>query len=370
MDKLASALCLSPGITLETLCGKILGPSMKKFILLVLSGSQICAFIGSFILATDLLHHSFCGNEFSHLECVSRFDIGLFLAAFNILMVFIPNLKTFGYISSLSVVFQFFALLCVFFSAISTLFSKEDTKSLLLEETLFTNWSNSPETLGIILYIFQRITFYLPIKANYSQVPNFHKYYVKSMNYTFFYILLISSPCYFLFFTSGKEIVFQNFDKSFRTIEVFKLCYIVVIFLSNPINLFPIYNSIYSIKGFDSYVKSKGDFKAYLLKLLIRLIVSCFGILIGITVNSFVKFCSFVGAFFFSFLGLILPGVLLLKFLSAEPATLEFIGDSSQKNFISRKTSVVFVVAIGCVIWVSATCNSIRDLIFSDSSAI
>jgi hypothetical protein len=376
MQKLCKLLCISPGVTLETLSGRIYGSKMKRIVLVVISGSQLCAFIGSFILATDLLHHSFCGNEIKGISCVERSTIALVLAVFNLIMVFIPNLKAFAYISSLSVIFQFFALLMVFLTSTKLFLMKDDYVSIFKSELFYTNWANSIKTLGIVLYIFQRITFYLPIKSNYNQVPNFHNFYVRSMNSVFFYIFVISSPCYFLFFTSGQEIVFQNFDSSFVIIEIFKLAYVMVIFLSNPINLFPIYNSIYSMNFFNSLIIKSSTFKAYLLKLFVRILISCLGILVGVFVNSFVKFCSFVGAFFFSFLGLILPGILLWEFITKESSEVDYretLNEPVTKNknfFRIEKFSIGFIIFVGCCIFGIATYDSISDLLSLSSQPI
>ena len=370
MQELCSVLCISPGVTLETLTGKVFGLKMKNLVLYTISASQLSAFIGCFILTVDLLHHSFCGSEIPGVGCISRYKIAGVLAIFNLLMVFIPNLKTFGYISSTSVIFQFIALFCVFFSATKIFVTTDYAFEIFKQEIVYSNWDNSLKTLGIILFIFQRITFYLPIKSNYSQIQNFHSYYLSSMNSVFFYIFLISCPCYFLFFISGKEIVFQNFDQSFRIIEITKLAYMTVIFLSNPINLFPIYNSIYSMKCFNNTLRESSNLKRYLFKLFIRIIICSIGIIFGILVTSFVKFCSFVGAFFFSFLGLILPGIMLWKIMRINPGNVDNINIQNslsqylilKKYSLGRKISHLTIIVIGVFIFVISTYDSITDL--------
>ena len=357
MQRVCRALRISPGVTLETVSGRICGSSMKNLILIIISASQLCAFIGSFVLSTDLIHHSLCGSKEVHEECTSRWQVACVLAIFNIVMVFIPNLKTFGYISSFSVFFQFFALSCVFYSACKLITQREAVGELLFEETMYFNWANSGKTLGIVLYIFQRVTFYLPIKSSYSRMKGFHKFYIASMNMVFGYIFLISLPCFFQFFTDGKEILFQNFDHSFRTIEFFKIAYVVVIFLSNPINLFPIYNSLYMISFLNSFIEKRNKVGKYMTKVFIRLLITCFGVIIGTCVTSFVKFCSFVGAFFFSFLGLVLPGLLLLKLETVKKCSRTTIGRC-------------LVLGVGIAIFLTTTFESVRDLIFSEVSSI
>jgi hypothetical protein len=333
---------------------------MKKLVLFLITGSQLCAFIGSFILATELFHHSLCGSNASDIECISRSTVATYMATFNLIMVFIPDLKMFGYISSLSVFFQFFALLAVFFYAGKLFFQQKSLVTLFLVRVKFMNWRAMVPTLSVVLYVFQRITFYLPIKSNYSKMTNFHSYYLKCMNSLFGYIFMFTLPCYFQFFNSSQEIVFQNFKSSFFVIEFFKIAYSIVIFLSNPINLFPIYNSIYSIKSIDESFQQKGKISQYIWKFLIRLVITLIGIFFGIFVKSFVGFCSFVGAFFFSFLGLVLPGVLLWNLL-----------DENEDNKINwEKVRLGLVIGVGLGIFVVTSISSLYGLITSTGISV
>ena len=360
LDAISKRLPAFSGLTLETISGIVYGNKMKKLVLFLITGSQLCAFIGSFILATELFHHSLCGSFSSDIECISRTTVASYMALLNIFMVFVPNLRMFGYISSLSVIFQFFALVAVFFYATKLLLHQEDLPSEVLSRVAFMDWTALLQTLSVILYVFQRITFYLPIRANYSKMSRFHRFYVACMNGIFGFIFLMTLPIYFNFFQNAQEIVFQNFDSSFHVVEFFKLAYSVVIFLSNPINLFPIYNSVYSIKCVEDSLSQKGAFSKYALKFLIRMLVTLLGIAVGIYVKSFVGFCSFVGSFFFSFLGLVLPGLLVWKFLEEAPA--------GKVNW--PKFRVILVVSLGVCIFAVTSVFSFIGLITSNSISI
>jgi amino acid permease len=356
MHRISEDLQLKRRVTLETLTDMLLGNKMRLIVLTIISGSQISAFIGSFILSTELIHHSFCMNTPESEDCISRLFVSGVLATFNIFMVLIPNLKTFAYISSFSVFFQFFALLTVFYNATQMFLNQKNPSDKFITESVSMNWSSTVQTLGVFLYIFQRLTFYLPIRSNYVKMKNFHKIYMTILNLVFFYAFLVSLPCFYQFFKDGKEIIFQNFDHSYKTVHVFKYAYVIVIFVSNPINLFPIYNSIYNFRAFKRYCRRNSSLWVYLAKLAVRFAISFVAILVGMYVDSFVSFCSFVGGFFFSFLGLILPGLLFLY--------------HERKIKGAEKAKVYFVLGLGvCVFWV-ASFQSLKDLVENTSSAI
>lgn len=356
MYKICQDLQLKRRVTLETLTEMIIGNKMRVIVLIIISGSQISAFIGSFILSTELIHHSFCMNTTTSEDCISRFYVAGILAIFNIFMVLIPNLKTFAYISSFSVFFQFFALLTVFYNATIMFINQSNPSETFISETVSITWSNIIQTLGVFLYIFQRLTFYLPIRSNYVKMKKFHTIYMTILNFVFFYAFLISLPCFYQFFKNGKEIIFQNFDHSYKMVQLFKYAYVIVIFLSNPINLFPIYNSIYNFTVFKKFCRRNSSLCVYFTKLWVRFFISFVAILVGMYVDSFVRFCSFVGGFFFSFLGLILPGLLFLY--------------HGGKKSVMMKVKVYGGLAFGVFIFCVASFQSLKDLIENTSSAI
>ena len=362
LDGVCRRLGVTSGVTLETLCGIIFGPKTRRFVLVVIAGSQLCAFIGSFILATELFHHSLCGSASSEIDCLSRSSVSVLLGLFNVAMVLIPDLKAFGYISSLSVFFQFFALLSIFYYSNRLFWGRQTLASDLLERVSYTDWTGCLPALGIVLYISQRITFYLPIKTNYGQMRDFHAFYSKSMLGVFGYAFAISVPCFLEFFTASREISFQNFRSSFHVVEFFKMGYCLVIFLSNPINLFPIYNSIYSLAPARACLERRNKVVRYLLKLCIRLVITCVGVCAGALVDSFVKFCSFVGAFFFTFLGLVLPGVLLWKLRSQT--------SEQHQPSLADKLKLGGTLAIGIGVYIVTTLHSLVGLITSSGVAI
>jgi len=59
---------------------------------------------------------------------------------------------------------------------------------------------------------------------------------------------------YIHWFDQTGHIVFFNFNKSYIYMFFLEIIYATSIFFSNPINLFPIYESIYKFKGVEEKI--------------------------------------------------------------------------------------------------------------------
>lgn len=90
-------------------------------------------------------------------------------------------------------------------------------------------------------------------------------------------------------------------------LEVF---YATAIFFSNPINLFPIYESLYKLKPIEKWLNVMNDKKKFLAKFLIRLIIVFICFFICFFIPNFINFLSFIGAFLFPILGIYIPVLL------------------------------------------------------------
>jgi amino acid permease len=153
----------------------------------------------------------------------------------------------------------------------------------------------------------------------------------------------------------------MNFGIDHIEIFVLKIIYSFIIFLSNPINLFPVYSIIYEIKlvkkciekiqkkkiekkelnsqgehvtsveelstpkkkigktsmeemfnnenleKINMDIEKKNKIKKYFFKFLIRFLVLLLSFLIAVISPDFVKFISFIGSFIFASLGFVFP---------------------------------------------------------------
>lgn len=151
------------------------------------------------------------------------------------------------------------------------------------------------------------------------------------------------------------------------SVFVLKIIYSLIIFLSNPINLFPVYSIIYefnwvkkciknvqaepikskninsrgeqvtsmeddktprkvitktsmeeifnseNLEKLNQKIKKMNKIKVYFFKLLIRCVVLLVSFLLAIVSPDFVKFISFIGSFIFSALGFVFPVFLFVE---------------------------------------------------------
>lgn len=88
---------------------------------------------------------------------------------------------------------------------------------------------------------------------------------------------------------------------------VLEVIYAVSIFFSNPINLFPIYESVYKIRKIDKLLQSTSPSKVYFIKFIIKVVIVVLCFIVCLFVPNFIDFISFVGSFLFSIIGIYIP---------------------------------------------------------------
>ena len=88
---------------------------------------------------------------------------------------------------------------------------------------------------------------------------------------------------------------------------VLEVIYATAIFFSNPINLFPVYESLYKLKRLDKYLEGASSRKKFWTKFFIRVTIVLLCFITCLLVPSFINFISFVGSFLFGIIGLYIP---------------------------------------------------------------
>jgi hypothetical protein len=262
-------------------------------------------------MTSEIIHDLFCFDKTTGL-CIQRINITVLVGVLSLLIAIVPSLKTFAYISTISMCIIFVSLIIIFVKNVNYLQTQKENKISLVDRSLFYNMSFVPQSLGILLYSFEGITLYLPLKNTYKNYKNFHKFFVITMVFVAFFVFAVSVPSYYAFFDKTREIIFLNFDPSYIYLHIMKIIYLTIVFLSNPINLFPLYRSVLTTNKVKNYLKSKSKTFHSIFKLCLRILITLVCILIAAFVPSFIKFISFVGSFFFSLLGIIIPLLLYL----------------------------------------------------------
>lgn len=88
------------------------------------------------------------------------------------------------------------------------------------------------------------------------------------------------------------------------TLQVIYAC---AVFLSNSINLFPVYESLYKSSIVKSLIKDADNQEVYLVKFGVRVAVIILCFTVCFYAPNFINFISFVGSFLFAIIGLYVP---------------------------------------------------------------
>ncbi len=129
---------------------------------------------------------------------------------------------------------------------------------------------------------------------------------------------------------------------------ILEILYATAIFFSNPINLFPIYESIYKLKPIHKSIAKFTKKKQYFVKYFIRVMVILFCFFCCLFIPNFIKFIAFVGSFIYPIVGLYIPLMLNYSYFK-------------KKGTLTRKKKIyLFSLIIGGVfIFTSATIQSL-----------
>lgn len=353
LDSICKALKAN-NVSLETITYYIWGDLGRFVIRILLWCSQISVFIGAFLLTGEMILSLLCADA-SAPSCVSQTQVNLIIGCFSMVVACIPSLKTFSYISTLSILIMFTSLLLMFYHSTSILSSKENLQFILGRETFLLDISAFPSSMGVMLYAFEGITLYMPLRGTYHNHTNFHSFFIGTLIFISVFIFFVSSPLYYEFYTQTKEIVFLNFDNSFSILLLMKIVYLTVVFISNPINLFPLYRSFLSIRDIKLHLSRKSPSYVSVYKLCIRIVITLVCIVVAFGIPSFIGFISFVGSFFFCLLGIIVPTLMYLSFFM-------------RRNSLSLLDIIVKVLllSISFTIFGFATVFSFKNLIKPD----
>ena len=109
------------------------------------------------------------------------------------------------------------------------------------------------------------------------------------------------------FFDKTKNVIFFNYGSDYIYMFILEIFYATAIFFSNPINLFPVYESIYQLKYFQKIIKDYSPKKTYWTKYCVRIFIVIICFTICLFIPNFIAFISFVGSFIFPIIGIYIP---------------------------------------------------------------
>lgn len=88
---------------------------------------------------------------------------------------------------------------------------------------------------------------------------------------------------------------------------ILEIIYACAVFLSNPINLFPVYESLYRTTIIRSFINEADKRETYFIKFGVRVIIVILCFTVCFHAPNFINFISFVGSSLFAIIGLYVP---------------------------------------------------------------
>ena len=145
-----------------------------------------------------------------------------------------------------------------------------------------------------------------------------------------------------------KHIIFFNFGKEYVYILILEIIYAISIFFSNPINLFPVYESIYDFDFIKKSLTDSSKNKQFLIKYLIRVFITLLCFFVCLFLPNFIKFISFIGSFLFPIIGIYIPVLLNYSYFK-------------QKNKMTKQRKIYLFVlfGVGFILFNAATIDSL-----------
>lgn len=333
----------------EELMGGILGRFFKNVCKLLIVFTQFSISIASLIFATDFLHFIFCEHNIRSV-CNHKNSIIIVAGLLSLPIVMIHRLENFSVVSSGCTV-------CIILTIVSfIIYNIWDigTTSDLRNNYYTKNMSNFPSFLGIVLYSIEGIGLFVPLRNTCSNKQKFNKLYIIVCSFIFILYFIFGFTGALTFGANDNEIFFYNFRVNNYFYFYLGVIYCIFIFLSFPINHFPIYNIIECNALYKKNVLKKIENNIQLKKvanIVLRISILLIVVLVVLTNPSFVPFLGLVGSIMTFFLAILFPVLMFNKrFKNRKELT------------ISKKIINFCFITIGGLICLSITIDSMNNI--------
>lgn len=167
----------------------------------------------------------------------------------SLLISLVESLKPFGYIS---IVATIVVILSVFSITTYNLIFLFQTNIDLTNRLGHFNFPGFLSFLGIALYTTEGIGLVLPIRASFKDNKGFGKVFYGTFIFIVWCYLALGILSYIRFYDDTQHVIFFNFGTNYIYMFILEVFYACAIFFSNPINLFPIFESIYKTKTIEN----------------------------------------------------------------------------------------------------------------------
>jgi len=269
---------------------------------------QILVCVGNCLFTIEVMDYIFCQNGIADL-CNTKTKLTIFALLISAPTYFIKNLRFYSHLSLLSTVMVLLLVTTITYHSVESLVIKGEPKQRDVQ------WSKIPAAVSIYTYALEGIGLVMPVKNSMEDQSQFR-------NLLFFSIIFVS-----IFFTVPsvitskalgvylESIVVMNFSKGYPLVFLLQIIYAACIFLTYPINLFPVYTIFLNSTLSRAHLSKSSDEqdrstrrKAVLTWSRVLCMVIIFAIVF--TSPNFLNFLSLVGAIFVSAFGFFYPVLL------------------------------------------------------------
>ena len=333
------------GANYETLGKLVWGTKGKNLISILIYICSISTAIGAILFTTDFLDHVFCSHEILSF-CNSKIKYLFFSLILALFIALIDSLKPFGYISIISTFVIIITIISI--TGYNFFFIFEDDSLNFYDRITYTNPLGFFSFLGIALYATEGIGLILPIRSSFKDNKNYDKVFYSTFVAILWCYLTLGIFSFLHFFLDTRHIIFFNFGKEYTYMLILEIVYAISIFLSFPISLFPIYESVYNTKKIKATLEKASKNRKFLIRYFIRVFITLICFFICLFLPNFIKFISFIGSFLFPIIGIYIPILLNYHYFS-------------KKKMITKKKKIYLVVLffIGIILFTCATIDSL-----------
>lgn len=270
----------------------------------MMASMQLLVSVGGCLFTIELLQYILCANKFE--VCHHRRWLSAIALSLSAPTYFIKSMATFSKVSIVST-----TCLAVLITGLMV----EGCKIYFTRQHIVRGpikWEKLPSAMSIYTYALEGVGLIIPIKNSMQEQSKFRGLMLGStwlVSGIYMTNAIISSAA---LGEQTRTIVLMNYSIGFPFIFVFMVLYSLCIFLTYPINLFPVYtvvlNSSWSRNFLDKSI-DENQRTARRKKVLVGARLGSMSIVFGLVMLSpnFMAFLSLVGAIFLSSFGFFLP---------------------------------------------------------------
>lgn len=266
---------------------------------------QIMVSVGSCLFVIEVMNHIFCDIPVTEF-CNQKIILTLIAFAVSAPTFFIKNLKIYSTIAFAST----FTVLVLIGSLVFS--STQIMVKTGLTHQKEVQWLKIPSCIAVFTFALEGIALVLPVKNSMKEQGQFRRLSVETMIVVGLLYLIPPMIMSLALGPALKDIVILNFVKDYPFIFFLQIVYAAFIFLTFPINMFPIYTILLNSKVSKGYIHggiTKEDKDSRKKMVLIGARVLCLVTVFGIVLfhPNFVSFLSLVGAVLMSAFGFFFP---------------------------------------------------------------